>query len=111
MRLLTGQGTTTEGGNIIWQAGADLDYSSELTNLTLDASGYIQLGSNVSTGVGGLTLNAGAGFVEGDATTNLVLNGPLRISTCDVNIGTPTGGSQALASTLSGIGNLTKLGN
>ena len=111
VRVVTGNGDPSQGGNITWEAGADLDYSAATTNLTLDASGWIKLGSDITTGSGGLTLNAGAGFVEADATTNLVLNGPLQISTGDVNIGTLTGGSQSLASTLSGTGDLTKLGN
>ncbi len=110
VRLLTGQGSTTDGGNIIWQQGADLDYSGTTTNLTLDASGYITLSSNITTGTGGLTLNAGAGYVEGAESITLSLAGPLQISTGDNTIGTAGFTSPVLASTLTGAGGLVKSG-
>ncbi len=111
VRVLTGNGDPTQGGNITWASGADLNYSTATTVLTLDASGYIQLSSDITTGSGGLNLNAGAGFVEGASGSQLILNGPLQVSTGDSTIGTPTYGSQALASTLSGSGDLTKSGH
>ncbi|EAQ70461.1 putative conserved secreted CHAT domain-containing protein [Synechococcus sp. RS9909] len=111
VRIATGPGTTSEGGNITWQAGAPLDYSSSTGRLVLDASGYIKLNSNITTGSGGLTLNAGAGFVEGAAAATLALNGPLKISTGDSTIGTPGASAPAFAATLSGNGDLFKVGN
>ena len=61
--IATGQGNGTEVRNITWEGGAPLDYSSSTGNLKLDASGYIKLNSDITTGTGGLTLHAGAGFV------------------------------------------------
>lgn len=111
VRIATGSGTTSEGGNITWEPGAPLDYSSSTGRLILDASGYIQLNSSITTGSGGLTLNAGAGFVEGAAAATLALNGPLKISTGDGYIGTPGVSAPAFAATLSGSGDLFKAGN
>jgi autotransporter-associated beta strand protein len=111
VRIATGPGTTSEGGNITWESGAPLDYSSSTGRLILDASGYIRLNSNITTGSGGLTLNAGAGFVEGAPAATLALNGPLKISTGDSNIGTPGASAPAFAATLSGSGDLFKAGN
>ncbi len=118
VRLLTGQGTTNQGGNIVWQSGADLDFSSQefdnavtTTNLTLDASGYIQLNSDITTGSGGLTLKAGAGFAEAAEGITINLSGPLEIGTGDSTIGTSGYQSPAFAATLTGDGNLVKNGN
>ena len=118
VRLLTGQGTTDQGGNIVWQAGADLDFSRNAitnavttTNLTLDASGYIQLNSNITTGSGGLTLKADAGFAEAAEGLTINLSGPLEIGTGDSRIGTDGFGSPSFAATLIGDGNLIKNGN
>ena len=106
VRIATGAGNTDEGGNITWEAGAPLDYSSSAGNLTLDASGYIQLNSSITTGTGGLTLNAGAGFVEASADINLNLGGDLKISTGDSRPGLPE-----FAATITGSGGLFKSGN
>lgn len=100
----------SEGGNITWASNADLDYSSSALymghSLTLDASGYIQLNSNITTGTGGLTLKAGAGFVEAAAGITLNLGGALEISNGDSRPGLP-----AFAATLTGSGGLFKSGN
>ena len=42
VRILTGTGDPSQGGNITWQSGESLDYSNKPGNLTLDAAGYIQ---------------------------------------------------------------------
>jgi autotransporter-associated beta strand protein len=109
--LLTGQGSTNQGGNIVWQSGADLDYSSSsAANLTLDASGYVQLNSNIKAGAGGLTINAGAGFVQAADDITIDLLGPLEISTGDSTIGTSGFSSPLFAATLTGSGSLIKKG-
>ena len=106
VRISTGAGNTSEGGNITWEAGAPLDYSSSAGNLTLDASGYIQLNSNITTGAGGLTLEAGAGFVEASNDVNLNLGGDLKINTGDSRPGLPE-----FAANLTGSGGLFKGGD
>ena len=115
VRILTGTGNPSEGGNITWESGAALDYSSTGSNssgnLTLDAAGYIQLNSNITTGSGGLTLKAGTGFVEAASGVTLALGGPLEVSTGDATIGTTGNSSPELAATLTGSGDLTKTGN
>ena len=106
VRILTGPGNASEGGNITWEAGAPLDYSSSAGNLTLDAAGYIQLNSNITTGTGGLTLNAAEGFVEAASDITLNLGGALEISN-----GGSSAGLQEFAATLTGSGDLFKNGN
>ncbi|WP_413744604.1 CHAT domain-containing protein [Synechococcus sp. MIT S9451] len=111
VRILTGSGNASEGGNIVWQSGYDLDYSSSAYKLTLDAVGYIQLNSSITTGSGGLSLKAGSGYVQGAEAITLSLSGPLDIATGDNTIGTAGFTSPALASTLKGTGGLTKSGS
>ena len=106
VRILTGPGNASEGGNITWEAGAPLDYSSSAGTLTLDAAGYIQLNSNITTGTGGLTLNAAEGFVEAASDITLNLGGALEISN-----GGSSAGLQEFAATLTGSGDLFKNGN
>ena len=108
VEIATGAGGAG-GGNIIWDAGASIDYSAQATSLTLDAHGYIYLKSDITTGVGGLILEAGAGYVQSDAI-NLTLNGPLNISTGDANIGTAGFASPEFEAKLLGSKNLTKNG-
>ena len=103
VRVATGPGNTNEGGNITWEAGAPLDYSSSAGNLRLDATGYIKLSSSITTGTGGLTLNAGTGFIEADPGINLNLGGALEISNGDSRSALPE-----FAATLSGSGDLFK---
>ncbi|WP_115120140.1 CHAT domain-containing protein [Synechococcus sp. UW105] len=111
VRILTGSGNTSEGGNIVWQSGYNLDYSSSAYKLTLDAVGYIQLNSSITTGGGGLSLKASSGYVQGAEAITLSLSGPLDIATGDNTIGTAGFTSPALASTLKGTGGLTKSGS
>ena len=106
IRIATGPGMPSQGGNITWETGAPLDYSSSAGNLTLDATGYIKLNSSITTGTGGLTLNAGTGFVEAAPDINLKLGGALEISNGDSRPGLP-----AFAATLSGTGGLIKRHN
>ena len=103
VRIATGPGNDSEGGNITWEAGAPLDYSSSAGNLRLDATGSVKLNSDIATGLGGLTLNAGTGFVEAAAGINLNLGGALEISTGDSRPGLPE-----FAATLTGTGDLFK---
>ncbi len=110
VRILTGTGDPSEGGNIVWDSGYNIDYSSTSGKLTLDASGYIQLNSSIETGTGGLVLKAGAGFAEAASGITLDLSGPFEIATGDSTIGTDGFGSPAFAATLTGDGNLTKSG-
>jgi|GEM_PF-5363878 len=110
VRILTGTGDPSEGGNIVWDSGYSIDYSSTSGKLTLDASGYIQLNSSIETGTGGLVLKAGAGFAEAASGITLDLSGPFEIATGDSTIGTDGFGSPAFAATLTGDGNLTKSG-
>ena len=109
VRIATGPGGAG-GGNITWQAGAPIDYSGSTGTLTLDASGYITLNSNITTGTGGLTLQAGAGYLEAAPGVTLALGGPLNVSTGDITIGTAGFASPELAATLTGTGPLTKTG-
>ena len=110
VRILTGTGDPSQGGNITWESGASLDYSNSSGKLTLDAAGYIQLNSDITTGSGGLTLKAGAGFAEAADGITLNLSGPLEIATGDSTIGTAGFGAPAFAATLTGDGNLIKSG-
>ena len=110
VRILTGSGNAAEGGNIVWESGHDLDYSSYSSQLILDAAGYIQLNSNITTGSGGLSLKAASGYVQGSEAITLNLGGQLEIATGDNTIGTAGFASPALASTLAGNGNLVKSG-
>ena len=109
VEIATGAGGA-EGGNITWEAGASIDYSNKAASLTLDAHGYIYLKSDITTGSGGLVLEAGAGYVKSDAIS-LSLNGPLDISTGDANIGTIGFASPEFAASLTGSKDLTKSGN
>ena len=109
VRIHTGPGGS-EGGNIGLLANSPLNFSSSSGTLVLDASGYIQLNSSITTGSGGLILKAGAGFVEAASGTTLNLGGPLEIGTGDTTIGTAGFGAPALASTITGSGNLVKNG-
>ncbi|QNI56701.1 putative conserved secreted CHAT domain-containing protein [Synechococcus sp. BIOS-E4-1] len=111
VRILTGSADPSEGGNITWESDAPLNYSDSTGNLALDAAGYIQLNSNITTGSGGLSLQAGVGFVEAASGVTLDLKGPLNISTGDTNVGTSDSNSPALAATLTGSGLLAKTGN
>ncbi|WP_413323926.1 CHAT domain-containing protein [Synechococcus sp. MIT S9503] len=110
VRILTGTGDPSQGGNITWESGASADYSNSSGKLTLDAAGYIQLNSNITTGSGGLTLKAGTGFAEAADGITLNLSGPLEIATGDTTIGTAGFASPAFAATLIGDGNLIKNG-
>ncbi len=104
VRVATGPGGSG-GGNITWEAGAPINYSGSSGTLTLDASGYIRLNSDITTGSGGLALQAGAGFVEAAPGITLALGGPFNVSTGD------TTALFELAATLTGSGDLTKTGN
>ena len=110
VRILTGAGDSSQEGNIIWEADADLDYSSASTSLTLDAAGSIELNSNITTGSGGLALNAAEGFAEASNQITLNLSGPLEILTGDSGIGTAGFTAPAFAATLTGEGDLSKSG-
>ncbi|WP_231857207.1 CHAT domain-containing protein [Synechococcus sp. MIT S9509] len=110
VRILTGSADPSEGGNITWESDAPLNYSDSSGNLALDAAGYIQLNSNITTGSGGLSLQAGVGFVEAASGVTLDLQGPLNISTGDTTIGTPSFSAPELAATLTGSGDFTKTG-
>jgi autotransporter-associated beta strand protein len=109
VEIATGAGGAG-GGNITWDAGAPIDYSSSANSLTLDAHGYIYLKSDIETGSGGLILEADSGYVQADGIT-LTLNGPLDIETGDTTIGTTGFASPQFAATLVGSQNLTKSGN
>lgn len=106
VRIATGPGNPSEGGNITWEAGAPLDYSFSSGNLTLDAAGYIELNSNITTGTGGLTLKAGAGYVAAAADVSLDLWGALEIASGDTRPDL-----SPFAATLTGSGGLFKSGN
>ncbi|WP_115016038.1 CHAT domain-containing protein [Synechococcus sp. UW140] len=124
VRILTGSGSANnennlilapnsaeaEGGNIVWQSGYGIDYSGYDSKLTLDAAGYIQLNSNITTGSGGLSLKAASGYVQGAKSVTLRLGGALEIETGDTTIGTSGFTSPSLASTFVGAGNLVKTG-
>ncbi|EAU75148.1 CHAT domain-containing protein [Synechococcus sp. RS9916] len=106
VRIHTGPGNPSEGGNITWEAGAPLDFSASTGNLTLDAAGYIELNSNITTGTGGLTLKAGAGYVAAAADVSLNLGGALDIASADTRPDI-----SPFAATLTGSGGLFKSGN
>ena len=106
VRIHTGPGNPSEGGNITWEAGAPLDFSSSSGNLTLDAAGYIELNSNITTGTGGLTLKAAAGYVSAAADVSLNLGGALEIASGDTRPDI-----SPFAATLTGSGGLFKSGN
>ena len=109
IEIATGAGGAG-GGNITWDTGASIDYSNKAASLTLDAHGYISLKSDITTGTGGLILEASAGYVQSDAIS-ISLNGPLDISTGDTTIGTTGFASPEFAASLTGSDNLTKTGN
>ena len=99
-------GDNTEAGNITWQSGADLDYSGSSASLALEATGYIELNSDISVGSGGLELNAATGYVASSSGMTLSLGGPLTISAGD-----STQTDKFFAATLTGSGNLAKDGS
>ena len=102
---------SSESGNITWESGASIDYSSSSANLVLDATGDIELNSSITTGSGGLSLDAEQGYVASSSGITLALNGPLNISTGNTTIGTSGDSSPPLmAATLTGSGNLNKSG-
>ena len=105
--IKTGPGGT-EGGNITWDSGASLSYSgsSSSTTLGLEATGYIQLNSDITVGPGGLNLTASTGYVSTSSGMTLNLGGPLAISAGD-----STQTDKFFAATLAGSGNLTKAGS
>ena len=106
VRIATGPGNPSEGGNITWEAGAPIDFSASTGNLTLDAAGYIELNSNITTGTGGLTLKAAGGYVAAAADVTLNLGGALDIASADTRPDI-----SPLAATLTGSGGLFKSGN
>ena len=98
----------TEAGNITWQSGAPLDYSASnaTTGLALNASGYIELNSDITVGPGGLSLFADTGYVAAASDITLALGGDLSISAGDT-----TQTDKFFAATLTGSGDLSKLGS
>ena len=97
----------TDGGNITWQSGASLDYStsSGSPSLGLEATGYIELNSDINVGPGGLSLSAATGYVASSSAITLNLGGPLTITAGDA-----TQTNKFFAATLTGSGNLNKAG-
>ena len=76
----------SDGGNITWQSGASLDYStSSGTFLGLEATGYIELNSDINVGPGGLSLSADTGYVASSSAITLNLGGPLTITAGDAD--------------------------
>ena len=84
--IITGLGNLEEGGNIFWDENANLDYSQSPYTLNLEASGFIDLNSNIYSGSGGLTLKAELGYIQAQEGVNLYLGGPLNIYTGDTRL-------------------------
>ena len=101
-------GDNTEAGNITWQSGAPLDYSNSnaATGLALNASGYIELNSDITVGPGGLSLSADTGYVAAASGITFDLVGDMSISVGDINQT-----DKFFAATLTGVGDLSKLGS
>ncbi len=86
VNIITGLGNLEEGGNIFWDENADLDYSQSPYTLNLEASGFIDLNSNIYSGSGGLTLKAELGYIQAQQGVDLYLGGPLNIYTGDTRL-------------------------
>ena len=110
VNIITGLGNLEEGGNIFWDENADLDYSQYPYTLNLEASGFIDLNSNIYSGSGGLTLKAELGYLQAKQGVDLYLGGPLNIFTGDTRLDFDDPSFPRFSATIIGPGDIIKNG-